>query len=233
VSRFGGTQVDNGDWISSTCCRNQYYIVKAGATTWAAGPASTLNSVVADEVTSEKWAAPGRSVWLCNYRPSGQIVHLDLVAGAATTVYATKLGPVYEVLPLWNRDLGSLRTGRGQWAVSIAPDKPKAFAGRPFVLAASLTPPSPGGIVLPDGRQIFIGIDVLTVLTLAGPVPPFLTGNTGNLDANGRATAKLDLSSLGKAANGIVLHFCAAVPDPNAPAGLAWVCDPHALVIDN
>jgi hypothetical protein len=230
LSRYGGTQVDNGDWISSTCCTYQYYVVKAGSRAWTPGPSG--NSTIAYDVTSEKFAAPGRGVWLYNYSPARQIKYLDLVTGAVTTVYTSTLGTVYEVTPLWKRDIGSIRTSRSAWRVSVAPEKPGLLAGKTFVLAASLASPPSGGIALPDGRQIFIGLDTLTMLTVKGPLPPFLTGNLGTLDANGRATASLDLTALGKAANGFVLHFCGVVLDRAAPGGIGWVCDPHAFVID-
>jgi len=87
-------------------------------------------------------------------------------------------------------------------------------------------------VVLPDGREIILLPDGLTMLSARGPVPPFLVGNVGVLDATGAATAKLDFATVGKALNGITFHFCGVVLDPGAPQGIAWVLEPWAFVVD-
>ena len=233
VSRYGGDLVDNGDFVLSTCCTQLYYLVKAGASTYTPGPAGANTS--AYDVTHEKYAAPGRGIWITNYHNmSRTIQYIDLKTGAVTTVFNTSpslwIHYAFETIPLFDRDLSSLRMGKGTWDLILNPAN-QAFSGKPYVVAASLAPPRPP-VVLPDGREIFIGLDALTVLTTSGPIPPFFTGNVGYLDAQGTATARIDFSSIGTASNGSVLHFCGVVLDPAAPGGIAWVCDPHAFVIN-
>ncbi len=59
-----------------------------------------------------------------------------------------------------------------------------------------------------------------------------MTGNTGQLNVQGKGIARLNLTRLGTAANGLTIHFCAVVYDPVAPSGIAWVCDPWAFVVN-
>ena len=227
VSRYGGTLSENGDWISSTCCTDPYFLVKRGSAVWTPGP--VVAGTVATEVTHEKYAAASRGLWLYNENPAQLVKHLDLRTNSVTTVFNGTMGSVYEVLPLEDNDLATVRTGKGTWLLSINPGQ-GALAGKPFLAAASLVPARPG-VVLPDGREIYIGLDFLTLVTVGGALPPFLTGNSGTLDATGAAMARIDFSSVGTAVNGSVIHFCAVVFDPAAPLGIAWVCDPFAFVI--
>jgi hypothetical protein len=87
-------------------------------------------------------------------------------------------------------------------------------------------------VLLPDRREIFLRPDALTALSVAGSVPPFLTGNHGTLGLRGSAIAHLDFSSVGTMLNGAVIHFCGVVLDPAAPNGVAWVLEPWAFVVD-
>lgn len=236
VIRFGGTLMENDDWISSAGCMNgrpfsNYFFSRGRTGYWGwTDPGAGTTPL---DVTHEKYAAPGRGFWTVNWWPQ-EVRYIDSIANKSHTRFvgtaATWSRNAFEILPLWSRDLGSRRTGKSTWDLFINPGA-GLHAGRPFLIAASLKRSRPG-LKLADGRQIFIGVDSLALLTAQGPVPPFLTGTHGTLDTTGVGTAQINLGRLGTKANGRVLHFCAVVLDPHAPSGIAWVCDPHAFVID-
>ena len=233
VAGYGGTLVDSGDWISSSRNRPHYFVVKGGIWSTVQTP-----GVYPMDVTHEKFAAPGTGVWVASWNSGqnrGSIHHIDVVRNAVSVVFTgnTAIWPkvAYEITPLWDRDLSTLRTGKATWNLVINPGN-RAFMGQTFIVAASLASPPPGGLKLPDGREIYLGLDALASLTAAGPVPPFLKGNTGTLTITGKAWATLDFSSVGTTANGVVVHFCGVVLDTNAPSGVSWVTDPHAFVVN-
>jgi len=233
IAALGGTLLDNGDWVSSSMNRQSAYLeVKAGSGRWTTG--GSLGGTVFVDVSAEKYAAPGRGYYASFTNFGGQY-HVGYVNAVTTphtittlltTAQANVVGGILEVHPLYQRDLCSVKTGTMRWDILINPDPTGALGllGKPYVLAASLTGASPP-ITLPGGRQIFLVPDLLTYLTLQGSLPPLLTGNHGVLATNG-ATAKLDTRLLGQAARGVVVHFCGAVLDPQAPGGIAWVLDP-------
>jgi len=228
LAAYGGTRVDEITWVSSSWSAQAYYVVVNGIWTSVATP-----GIVPADVTREKYAAPGQGIWVSSWLNSqGSAHYIDLKTNTVTKVFtgtsANWPNQAGEIVPLYDRDLSSVRTGKGTWAMIFNPGQ-GARAGMPFLVAASILP---SRVTLPDGREIVLGLDWLSVLSVAGAIPPYLTGNTGTLDASGRATAKVDMSSIGTAANGLVLHFCGAVLDPKAPSGIAWVADPHAFVID-
>jgi len=238
VVRFGGSLLESQHWASSVWCNvtnstcSFYWLADCrvgGLWKWNTVGTSTIPW----DVTHEKYAAPGRGLWIANAWPR-EIRYTDVDQNTITTVFAgdatTMPGLPLEVLPLYDRDLGTRRTGKATWDLYINPGA-GSFALKSYIIAASLMPPRPGA-TLPDGRNIFIGFDFLTGLTASAPFAPFFTGNIGNLDAKGRATAKIDLALFGDQANGTVVHFCGLVLDPQAPSGIAWVTDPHAFVVD-
>jgi hypothetical protein len=230
---YGGDLLENGDWISGSLWNAQYLMVGAASSVWTTGPNTALRMW---DVTAERFSAPGRGYWAGLVTSPQLIAHVDAstTPHAITTLVAstTQAMPswIMEVLPLHDRDLVTRRTGKATWDLLVNPGGGR-FAGRPYVVAASLGGATPA-IPLPDGREVFLVPDALTVLSARGPVWPFLVGNTGTLDAAGRATAHLDLRALGLAANGIVVHLAGAVLDASAPAGVGWVLDPWAFVID-
>lgn len=236
--RFGGTLLENDDWISSAIGManpssfSAYFISSPRNGRWSWVNVGTGTTPL--DVTHEKYAAPGRGVWSANWWPQ-EARYIDTVGLTTQTVYAgtptTWPGNAYEILPLYNRDLGSRRTGKATWDLFVNPGG-GLHAGRPYLIAASFTAPH-RGLKLPDGRQVFLGMDGLALATAQGPIPPLLTGTHGTLNpTSGVGKARIDLTQLGRAFNGRVLHFCAVVLDPTAPSGMAWVCEPHAFVID-
>jgi len=235
--RFGGTLLDDSDWASSgydqiNTTRSSFFLRSKGG----GGPWQMVNlnaGTVAWDVTHEKYSAPGQGLWVANWFPRG-VHHIDANTNTVTVVHtgtaASMPGDAYEVLPLYDRDLGSRRTGRATWSLFVNPGA-GSHAGKNFVVVASLAPPRPG-LKLPDGRDLFIGFDSLTALSSAGSIPPFLVGNIGTLDVQGVGMGRIDLTLLGRGANGTVIHFCGVILDSAAPNGVAWVLDPHAFVID-
>ncbi len=234
LGKYGGDLVENGDFYSSTCCTQVYYVVKAGTSTFTPGPVAALN--VAYDITTEHMAKPGIGLWTTIENPPRGIQYIDpmttpptvtkLYTGSATTMPR----PAIEVVELYNNDLCTRRTGPRIWDVNINPGN-GLHAGKSFVMVVSLAGTTK--ISLPDGRELFITPDNATVLSQTGQLAPFLTGNVGKLDASGKARAVLDLNLLGTVANGNVIHMAAVVFDTKAPSGIAHVCQPWAFVINN
>jgi len=239
IASVGGTLLENGDWVSSS--RNMqfaYMEVKAGSGQWT--PGLNLGGLIFRDVSAEKYAAPGRGY----YASIADLVTKEHVAyvNAMTTPHTittlvntnkpTVVGGIHEVHPLYERDLCTRKTGDRKWDILINPDPTGALGleGKRYVVAVSrkgATPP----ITFPDGRQLFLRPDILTLLSFLGPVPPLLTGNHGRLTAKG-ATAKLNARRLGPTAKGLVLHLSGLVYDCKAPCGIAWVLEPCAVRID-
>ena len=240
-ANMGGTMLDDGTWVSSSYTSFQYHEVKAGTTLWTAGPVAA--SLTTTDVGHEYFAAAGRGYYAILVGGTTVIQHAIAHVDATTTphTYTNLAAPAtlpngvtgwaMEAMPLYQRGIATHRTGKGTWDIYIKPDPQGTFAGKSYVVAASLAGGRPA-IPLPDGREIFLVPDVLTVATAMGPFPPFLTGNVGVLDPFGRATAKLNLGALGTTANGNVIHFCGVVIDAAAPGGIGWVFDPWAFSID-
>jgi len=237
----GGDQAGNGDWICSSAPPSgaPYYRVKAGTSVFTPGP--TIPPLVwLEDVTNEKWAVPGEGFFgteRASQSPTvkvGGIFHVDPTSSppVVSTIWAANIWVPggREVTPLYSRDLVTYRTGLASWSISVNPEN-RAFAGKPYLVAASLTGARPP-IRLADGREIFLVPDALTALTVMGPFAPFLKGNIGTLNQFGRGQAALDFSAVGKRLNGVVVHLCGVILDPSAPHGIGWVLDPWAFVID-
>jgi len=233
VAALGGTLLDNGDWVSSSMNGQFAYLeVKAGSGRWTTG--GSLGGNVFVDVSAEKYAAPGRGYYASITNFGGQyyvgyvnaVTTPHTITTLLTTPQPNVVGGILEVHPQYQRDLCTRKTGNRTWDVLINPDPTGTLGlqGKTYVIAASLTGARPA-ITLNDGREIFLVPDILTLLTLQGPLPPFLTRNHGVLATNG-ASAKLDVSLLGPAASGVVVHFCGVVLGPKAPSGIAWVLDP-------
>ena len=236
VGRYGGGIVENNDIYIATCCTRQYYVVKAGTSTLAAGPAAAGN--VNYDLTVEHLAKAGKGLWGAIWNAPRGIQYIDLDTNPPTVTplfygsAATMPTDPLEVVELFTNDLNTVRTGNRTWDVNINPGQ-GWYAGKSYVLAISLTGASP--ITLPGslGRQIFLTPDHATVLSVNGQLAPFLTNNVGVLDGSGRATARLDLTLLGTGVNGSVIHMAVIVLDPNGPGGFGYVCQPWAFVIKN
>ncbi|MBN2491434.1 MAG: hypothetical protein JXQ29_11355 [Planctomycetes bacterium] len=162
-------------------------------------------------------------------RGPGGIFHID-VATKSVTTFST-LPPnasLYETEILYRRNVQTIRTATGQWAVGIK--IPEDWA-KVFVLAVSTTGIRPG-VPLPGGRTAYLTPDTVTFLGLTTGLAPFLTGAAGQLDAGGEAVAKLNLTAIGKPANGLRLFFLALTLNPAAPGGIETVTDPTVLLVE-
>lgn len=227
---YGGDLLQNGDWISSSDDAARYYTVQG--TTWVGAAASATRYW---DVTAEKFAAPGRGFYAVEIPGQQRVVHVDAATGATTSIVASPTAfPtgawLLEVLPLYRRDLGSVRAGAAAWELRVNPGAGR-YAGASYVVAGGFTGATPA-TTLADGREIFLRFDPLAVLTASGPLAPFVTGNHGRLDAAGKASVRLDLSAFGRSLNGLRLTFCGVVLDASAPSGVAWVLDPWTITVD-
>jgi len=113
-------------------------------------------------------------------------------------------------------DLGA-HLGRGQPA--------------PDVVALSLSGYTPG-LNLPDGRVIPLWFDPFVALTARGPIPSFVTGNHGFLNARGEAVARLDLNRVAGTVQGVRRWAVAVVLDPRAPFGTAKISKPIRVMLE-
>jgi len=126
------------------------------------------------------------------------------------------------------RHLQTVKTAPGRWDIRISVPR---FAGKPYVLVAGMSGVRPG-IPLPDGRQVNLNLDPLTVATLFNTVPIIFQPGPQVLDANGEAVGRLDLNPLGVPLPiGIPLWFALAVLDPGAPLGIAYLPDTYVMRI--
>ena len=234
VGRYGGCVMENGDIFIGTCCTQMYYKVKSGTSALIPGPAA-VPAIAYYDLTLEHLAKPGMGMWGAVWNLPRGVHHIDpsATSPAVTTLhtgsgYTMPTSPL-EVVELYANDLNTTRTGNRKWNVNINPGN-GLHAGKNFVLTLSLT-----GVMkvpLPDGREFFLLPDQASDLAISGKLAPILTGNIGKLDSSGKATAVLDLTFLGTAANGNVVHLAAAVLDPRAPVGIAHVCQPWPFVIN-
>jgi hypothetical protein len=103
-------------------------------------------------------------------------------------------------------------------------------AGRAYAVALSFTGAHPG-LVLPDGRMVPLVPDRLTTVSVHGTLPGILAGTVGTLDANGRATVKIDTNAVGNQLRGARIWAAAVVLDRASPSGIAHILGPELLTI--
>jgi len=236
-TRYGGDVDQNGDVWLSTCCAQSYLYAGAISGTIALGPTAMAN--VCYDLTTEHLAKPGVGLWATIFNAPGGVQHIDVTAGPNSPVFTqTFTGSAItwpssgcEVMPMYENDLNTQRTGGRTWVANINPGN-GAYANFGYVFAASLA--GAGQINLSSGREIFLTPDTLTLTLInLGGLAPFFQNASGTLNALGTAQVTMDMTSLGLAANGIVVHLAAVILDPQAPDGIAHVCQPYAWVLDN
>lgn len=119
------------------------------------------------------------------------------------------------------------RTGTSQWEFGL--HFPRE-AGRSYALMLSLTGFTPG---LPIGdRRLPLVLDEVLIASLDGRLQPYLQGNLGTLDQDGRAAARLDLSTLGPLPPGTRLWLAAVTLDASAPHGVHTISKPVIVLLD-
>lgn len=232
IAGFGGTLLQDGSWLSGDAAPQDYRVVPRGATTWSFGSSTPAGAL--SDVTRERFAAPGRGFFAAQAAGARGIVYVDAVAATTVALHAgtaaTMPATVAELTPLFTRDVTTVRTGKATWDLVVRPAG-GLFPGKSFRAVVSAAWPRPP-LLLPDGRELFVGIDLFSLISASGPIPPFFTGNGGMLDPSGTGRARLDFSSIGEQLDGAVLHFAAIVIDPAAPSGIGWVCEPWAFAVD-
>jgi len=237
--RYGITQhIPTGDIFTGSCCGDfsppenifQYPGGTSIATVWlsSASPPVGVYSLKAD-----RSSAANQRLILGAFRPSstprgpGGIYTVDIstkTVNHLTTINAS----LYETEILYRRNVHSYATGKGTWNIGITIPED---AGKTYVMAVSASGVRPG-IPFADGRLASLTPDTITIVGLTSGLAPYLTNTMGTLSAQGKATAKLNLSSFGPVANGVILFFDVMTLDPAAPLGIKTITDPHVIKVE-
>jgi hypothetical protein len=149
-----------------------------------------------------------------------RITHVDAL-GNLTVVSSSGLFQNPEGLGIAPSLRGPTQVFTGPGAVfSLALDLP-ADAGRPYRIVAARSA-HPGQSLPPfDWRGTPLNPDSVFRRTRQGDLPPITQNWSGLLDANGRASASLDFSTLAPGVfAGTSLHLHAITRDPAAPSGI-------------
>jgi len=238
-ARFGIAQhIPTGDIFIGSCCgdfvqsENLYHLLASDhiATVWLARPSPPVGVY---SLKADRSSAAVQQLLLGAFRPSlssrgyGGLYTIDIATKAVNQLTTIQFN-LYEVELLYRRNLFGVRTGRGTWDIGLAVPE-DARRGYLMTMGGSGVRP---GIVLPDGRRINLVVDLLTLFGLTIGYGNFLQGHLGVLNAEGRATARLDLSGFGPAMNGTRFHFVAVTIDPAAPLGLKTITDPFVLEVE-
>jgi len=101
---------------------------------------------------------------------------------------------------------------------------------RAYMVGLSWTGARPG-LRLPDGREIPLIADYLTMLCLLGGVKGILDNTFGSLDASGNARVTVNTNRFGTALNGLRIWAVALVLDAKASSGIAYIVGPKLLTI--
>ncbi|MBN2491601.1 MAG: hypothetical protein JXQ29_12200 [Planctomycetes bacterium] len=237
-ARYGIAQhIPTGDIYIGSCCgdfspSDNIYRLPRGSGVASVWLASAQPPVGVYSLKADRSSAAVQQLVLGGFgagtaRGDGGFFLVDIVTKSVTRLNTMTLSH-YETEILYRRNVGAVSTGKGQWAVSIGIPED---AGRGYVLGVSASGVRPS-IGFPDGRRVNLAIDSLTVVGLTSGLGPFLTGTTGTLTRSGTAVAQLDLSRLGPAINGLLLHFLAVTLDGSAPLGIKTITDPFVLKVE-
>lgn len=103
------------------------------------------------------------------------------------------------------------------------------FANKSYVVAMTVSGIRPGFKVAGQ-RQVWLNPDPLTTASLTGALAGVFNPGPLVLSATGRAVGSIDLRPV--ASVPVVAHLVAAVIDPAAPGGLAFITEPYPLRLD-
>jgi len=239
ATRYGDAAHDalTGDVYVSTCCGTSTVgrsldVLRAGksvSTIYLSSP--SLLGAYGPQMDRVSAASP-RIVTGCfrssTTAASGGIWYIDLKTTGLQKVASFAPTTVANVLFLEGRNIQSTRTGPGRYTVnlSLPPD-----ASRPYVMGAGITGVIPA-LPLPDGRRIPLVLDDVALLSIQGLLAPIVSGTVGALDPLGKATVRIDVSSLYPGIRGLVMWMVAVTFDPNAPLGVSTITDPYVLKFD-
>ncbi|MBN2490113.1 MAG: hypothetical protein JXQ29_04610 [Planctomycetes bacterium] len=178
----------------------------------------TPNSGNANAIAFDRWSGTGEIV------VGAAVTNRIDITGQTITTHAgvTRTGACFYA----ERNLVSRRTAPNVYALDVhVPGQ----AGRFFALGLSASGFRPGIPV--DTRVIQLTPDTVFFGSLRGVLTAFLKGNIGTLSAAARASATLDLSSLGKL-TGLRLWAAAVTLDAASPSGIGVVTRPIVLVFE-
>lgn len=195
-----------------------------GAIATVRGASPPLAGVTPYSFGFDRASAARRSVLVSSEGPVPYFVwRYDVQSTAFTTLVSLPNESVRELTP--PREVATIEPMPRQWEYRL---HFAAHPGQAYALGLSLS-----GVRLAtrlaDGRSIWLNVDTLTAMSLDGRLFPVLRNNAGTLDANGRATANLDLRGI--PAIGINVWALAIVIDPAAPLGIAVIADPVRIRI--
>jgi hypothetical protein len=227
-----------GDIFSGTCCTNgggsngSILYLKNGTSVASIFLASTvIRGGYAPQPERASAANPSLvvAVWRdTSVTGADGIWRVDIGTKAITKLATMATGNCYKPVPVFGRNLQTLWTGKGKWAARVSFP---GHAGKPYVIAMSFS--GLGALArLPDARYLPLIPDDLFRLSLTQSLAPFVTGNMGQLSSTAEGGANIDLSSLGKGVNGLLIFLVAVVVDPKAPLGIAEISDPATLVVE-
>jgi len=190
----------------------------------------------------------GATLLIRNGIPGGRALALDrapghgeIVAFGNSILRLTGNGKIVTTLaqppPLWaamracfekSRNLVTDRTGSpNAWRFRLHfPGE----GGRGYVMGLSATGFTPG--IRVGSRIVPLVRDDLLMLTVTGALCTVLRGNTGFLNAGGRAVATLDLRPLGGSVKGIRLWCAALTLDARARFNIATISKPSIIVLE-
>jgi len=177
-------------------------------------------------VKADRGSAPSQRLLLAAHDRKG-MWFLDVESTTVTRVN-TLQESLYEVGFLGSRNVGSALVAPRKWALNVS-FPGEAGNGYHVVMGFSGVRPA---LTLPDGRRLHLVPDALTMATLSGPIPPFFTGNIGTLDSRGMAFPVIDLTTLPRAADGILVWIVAATFQAEASMGMATLSDPMVFRIE-
>ena len=189
-------------------------------------PVSGLNTVTAsagtnaNAITFDRWSGNGEIV-------VGSNPILRMTTGGVVVTTHTGIPAIANAGMCFNegRNLTCVQTGPGnvyQYNVHIPSQASKQFA-----IGLSVTGFTPGIPV--DSRVVQLTPDTFTFLSVGGSLP-FFTGNTGALDAFGRATATLNLGFL--SIPGLKIWAVAGTVDGSAPSKIGVITKPILTLLD-
>lgn len=197
--RYSITQdISTGDWYQGSF--TSLYQLKKGASTFATVSLSSSGSKYYYAIAADRASAASSRI-LSAYGGSttgttpAYVFYTDISTSPSVVTSISGLGYLrsYEMDFFRGRNLCTTKTGPGKWNVNLSfPNE----ANQGYLVALSLTGVRPA-IVLNDGRKINLAVDVLTVLSLNNNLGTFFNSGPLVLDANGEATASIDVSSLG------------------------------------
>lgn len=239
VTRYGTYRHPlTGDIYSGTCCTNgggsnaSVLVLKNGTSVASIFVASTIiRGGYAPQPERASAANPSLvvSVWRdTSVTGADGIWRLDLGSKAFTKMATMATGNCYKPVPVFGRNLQTIRTARGEWAARV---NFPGHGGKQYVIMMGLSGLG-SWIRLPDKRYVPLIPDDLFRLSLTNSLAPFVVGNMGTLSGSAVGGAMIKLTALGKGANGLLVFLVAAVLDPKAPLGIAEISDPATLVIE-